>query len=324
MNVTKNKIITIGAIHIVPSAQLIKGEDAEINFSIRGSEMSVAASLSSFGQEVAHLTVVSDDMLGEAAIFLMNKMGINTDFVQKMIMPYTNSIAKNKCCINCNDLNDEYYNNSFEHFSWNTLDWDIIFAQARCFVWSARFLTLGNQSQHLDKILQKASYKGIYIITDLSLLTQVVTIDYNLLALMLPYSTVLIAGVDDINTLLGSSLNSDKSGFVSACNLLTSQYPNITKIFDKVRVGSKCYGRGWVNNGYIETPKIEFGTIFNNEGTNESFTAGLLYILQFHEDIHALNFATAAFALNHRITEHYNTASVNQIIDTYQALQVIL
>jgi 2-dehydro-3-deoxygluconokinase len=64
---------------------------------------------------------------------------------------------------------------------------------------------------------------------------------------------------------------------------------------------------------------IEIGTVLNSNGAGQSFTAGLLYILRFHQDIHALNFATAAYALNYSAIDDYNTASINQIINTYQS-----
>ncbi len=315
---SKSTIITIGEVYFVA---------AGLDLSVKGFEMNVAASLSGFGQQVSHITVVPDDALGEVAKMLMGIRGIQTELVKKIGASPGFSISQRKIVPNTSSgIPNIYHSSPLTEYPWANVKWDTIFRNARCFFLSTGFNSFSGINSHLFQILEKASRMDVFIIAELLSVNTLTAEHYNLegLSNLLQFSNVVIAGVDSINQLLGSNFSPDKNGFINACNLLTTHYPNITRIFDKVSIKSKCYGRGWVNNAYIETKTIDIKKISGSEGTAASFTAGLIYILQFYEDTHALNFATAAYALNHKTSDEYNTASIDEIIKTYQSSKTVV
>ncbi|MFP9116034.1 PfkB family carbohydrate kinase [Flavobacterium sp. RHBU_3] len=318
----RNKVITIGEVYMMATS---KGhfrvtQPMTLDFSVKGCEMNVAASLSSLGQDVSHFTIISDDTLGETVLDFMKHRSINTQYVQKTTIPLCICLVEKSVDKAPVKVANSITKSPLETFDWSAVSWKNVFQDAGWLFWSASFVRLQDAAGRLAEILQSAQADTISVVTDLSLVNPGITdFSRDIVTSLIPYSSVVIANVENINMLLETDFGDDTLAFTAACTKLNELYPNITSVFDKVCNGSRCYGRGWVNKRYIQTPEIDIGCIVDDEGTSESFAAGLLYILRFHEEQHALNFAIAAFALQHTVKGDYNEATVNEIIAVLQA-----
>src|SRR5690554_3209529 len=83
------KVVTFGEvmIRLSPSDYGKLQHGQKLNFHFGGTEMNVGASLAQFGWEVHHVTNVSDDFVGRAALAAMRSYGIKVEAVNKIGHP---------------------------------------------------------------------------------------------------------------------------------------------------------------------------------------------------------------------------------------------
>jgi len=312
------KIVTIGEVYFVATTidKLKFEQSAMLGFTFKGSEMSVAASLSKFGVSVSHITAVSDDILGEAAVAWMTHYGVDVSFVKKNKLPIPMCFVEEGIGIRSSRVATMSLQTAFESLDPKLLDWSKIFQGCSWIFWSSASVN-DKLSDTIKAGLDIAELKGVNVLADLSLHNPSGLPWFNEnkeWTKLLSISSTVICGVKEMNLLLGNHFGYDKDAFIDSCLSLTKEYPEIINIFDKITIGSKCYGRAFVGGQYFETKEFEIGTVLENNGTAEAFSAALLYALRYYDEQQALNFATASYALKHTIYGDYNTASVDEVL----------
>ena len=313
-----SRVVTIGEVYLMATTidKLKFEQSATLGFSFKSAEVNVAASLSKFGVEVSHITAVSDNILGEAAIAWMIHHGVDVSFVKKNKMPLPMYFVEEGVGIRSSRVASMTIQTALESLEPKMLDWNKIFKGCSWIFWSSASVT----NKLFDTIkggLEVALIKDVNILADLSLHNpygvQRIAED-NHWKKLLSISSTVICGVNEMNLLLGNDFTAEKEDFINSCLSFIKEYPATVSIFDKVCIGSKCVGRAWVAGQYIETREFEIGTILENNGTSEAFTAALLYAIRYYDEQQALNFATASYALKHTIYGDYHQASVNEVL----------
>lgn len=309
---------------ISPSNNKTLQQSKEVEFFFGGTEMNVAASLSTFGCDVKHVTNVSNDFVGDSAISYMKSLGINISQVNKNEHPLGLYFLEVGSAVRPSRIAYNRLNGSFANINPNDIDWNAALQDCEYFHWTG--ITPGiseNAYLALKQGLEIAKEKGINITTDPAYRSNLWNYGkkgQEVLKELIGLSTIFIGGVNEINEILGTQFSSDKDGFIEASKTLLNTTPSIKKVFDKVRIGKNAsnqltQGRAWVDNQYIETTEIEVNQVVDRIGTGDAFAAGLIYGMINYDTQKALDFANAACALKHTILGDVNLASVADVLE---------
>ncbi|SOC79322.1 2-dehydro-3-deoxygluconokinase [Salinimicrobium sediminis] len=322
----KRKTVTFGEVlmRLSPSDNRKLLQANHLDFFFGGTEMNVAASLAHLGVEVQHVTNVSNDIVGEAAISTLRKYGIGISAVNKVDFPLGLYFLEVGSSMRSSQVAYNRRNSSFANISPEQVDWEAILSKSAFLHWSGISPAISEGAyQTLKAGLEMASQKGVLVTSDPAYRSNLWKYGRNskeVLKELISLSNIFIGGVSEINEILDSEYSSDEEGFIAAAKALIAEYPSVTKVFDKVRTSvnaswQKIYGRAWTGKEYLTTSELEITNVVDRIGTGDAFAAGLLYGLQHFEDQEALDFANAACALKHTHVGDVNLVSVEEVLE---------
>ncbi|WP_442846400.1 sugar kinase [Leeuwenhoekiella sp. H156] len=325
----QKKIITFGEVllRLSPAENRKLMQAKSLDFFFGGTEMNVGASLAYLGEPVKHITAVSNDLVGEAALASMRQYGLDVSSVQKVNHPIGQYVLEVGSAMRSSQIAYNRLHGSFANIQADQIDWDAEFEDVGFFHWTGISPAISeNAYKALKAALVSAQAKGLHITADpayRSNLWQYGRNGQEVLKELVSLSTIFIGGVNEINEILGTSFSQDQEGFVAASKELMQQCPTIRQVFDKIRTGvsaswQKIYGRAWVAGEYLETPELEITQVVDRIGTGDAYAAGLIYGLRHFDAATALEFANAACALKHTILGDVNLVSVAEITEVMQ------
>lgn len=322
----RKRVVTFGEVlmRLSPSDNRRLLQASHMDFFFGGTEMNVAASLAYFGLEVLHVTNVSNDLVGEAAISTLRKFAIDVSGVKKVDHPLGLYFMEVGSSIRATQISYNRLHSSFANISPDQVDWERILEDCVGLHWSGISPGVSEGAyQTLKEGLQNAREKGIAVTADPAYRSNLWKYGRNssaVLAELIDLSNVLIGGVNEINEVLKTDYESTEEGFIAASRELMRRHPSIEKVFDKVRTSlsaswQKVYGRAWNGNDYLYTEELEITDVVDRIGTGDAFAAGVIYGLQNFEDKKALEFANAACALKHTHVGDANLVSVKEVLE---------
>lgn len=299
--IKEKKVVTFGEVlmRLSPSDNRKLQQATQLDFFFGGTEMNVAASLAYFGLEVQHITNVSNDIVGDAALAAIRKFGIDVSEVKKVNEPLGLYFMEVGSAMRSSKIVYNRLHSSFANISPESINWEKILKHTEFFHWTGISPAISEGAyQSLKTGLEKAREKGITVTADPAYRSNLWKYGRNsreVLAELVDLSTIFIGGVNEINEILNSDFGFDEKGFIAASKALMISHPSIEKVFDKVRTGvssswQKVYGRAWTGENYIATEELEITDVVDRIGTGDAYAAGLLYALQHFDDQQALNF----------------------------------
>ncbi len=323
MTKKRAKIVTFGEIimRLSPPQNQKMRQSNNLDFTFGGTELNVAASLAVLEHDVAHVSAVPKDFVGEAALQFVKGFGVDTEYVFRNDHPSGQYILEEGIGMRSGQVSYNRLNASFAHIDPSDYNWDEIFKDADYFHWTG--ITPGiseNALITLKKALASARDKNILISVDptfRSNLWKYGKDGYEILNELVPQCDILFGGVSEINSLLNGQFPETEEGFTNACKALEEQMPNIKKVFGKVRTDYSAshhaiYGQGFNGETFSEEP-IEITNIVDRIGTGDAFAAGVIHGLTKGDDEYALKFGLAACAIKHTIPKDINLSKVNEI-----------
>ncbi|MXN90076.1 sugar kinase [Flavobacterium sp. Sd200] len=325
-NNTVGKIVTFGEVIMrlnPPGCNKMK-QSKELEFFFGGTEMNVAASLSQFGLSVKHVSNVSNDFVGDAALACMQGYGIDISHINKVNHPLGLYFMETGSGFRASQIAYNRLHGAFANISPEQTDWDEILNGCSLLHWTGITPALSEGAyQTLKQGLIKALDKGIVITTDPTYRSNLWQYGRNgkeVLTELVGLSTAFIGGVNEINEILGTHFTQTDEDFINAAKQLMVTCPNITKVYDKVRVAysvnhQKIYAQAWDGVTYYKTDEIEITQVVDRIGTGDAYAAGLIYGLQFYNDEASLRFANAACALKHTIHGDINLCTVDEVLE---------
>lgn len=284
--------------------------------------MNVAASLASFGLNVQHVSNVSNDHVGDAAIAFMRQVGIDVSAVKKVDHPLGIYFLEPGSGMRASVIAYNRLHGSFANMSPQDVDWEEILTGCDYFHWTGISPAISEGAyQTLKQGLQLAQQKGITVSADPAYRSNLWKYGKNgreVLAELTALSNIFIGGVNEINEILGTNYGFEEEDFIAASKELQKEFPAIKKVFDKMRTGisaswQKVYGRAWTGEQYLTTNELEITDVVDRIGTGDAYAAGILYGLQNFEDQQTLDFANAACALKHTIFGDVNLVGVEEV-----------
>lgn len=320
----RKKLVTFGEVlmRFSPAEKRKIQQSNKLDFFFGGSEMNVAASLANFGVDVQHITNVSNDLIGDAAIAYMRQLGIDVSTVNRVEQPLGLYFLEVGASMRSSRTVYNRMNGAFANISPNQVEWKSILETCNWLHWSGITPAISAGAYKTLKIgLELANKMDIEISADPSYRRGLWTYGKEsqvILSELISYSTVFIGGINEMNKILKTNYDHTEKGFIAASKRLINEFPRIKKIFDKVRYGinasrQKIYGRAWVEEKIIYTKELEVSTVIDRVGSGDAYAAGVLYGLKYYDDQKTLEFAIAACALKHTILGDVNLVGVEEI-----------
>lgn len=296
----------------------------QLNYFFGGTEFNVAASLSFFGSKVQHVTNISNDLVGDAALAFVKQNGIDASAIKKVDHPLGLYFLETGSAMRSSRIAYNRLHSSFANITPEDVDWENVLADCDYLHWTGISPAISEGAYETLKVgLEIARKKGITVSADpayRSNLWKYGRDGQEVLAELVGLSNIFIGGVNEINEILGTCYGFEEENFIAASKKLQEEFPAIEKVFDKVRTGvsaswQKIHGRAWTGTALLTTQELEITSIVDRIGTGDAYAAGLLYGLQNFGDKQALEFATAACALKHTIIGDINLVGVEEILD---------
>jgi 2-dehydro-3-deoxygluconokinase len=293
-----------------------------LEFYFGGTELNVGLSLANFGDNVKHITCISDDFIGDTAMAYMNKFDLDTTAVVRSKRPLGVYFLEVGAVMRPSNISYNRSHSAFSEINPSMVNWKNALENGTWFHWTGitPALTQGTFDT-LREGLKLASKKGMQVSSDPTYrngLWKYGAEPKDALTELLSYSTIFIGGINEMNEVLGTTYGSSNEEFIEASKVLMEKFPRILKVFDKIRTSinaswHKIRARMWNGEEFYETQDFDITHVVDRIGTGDAFAAGLIHGLQRFDDIKAMNFASAACALKHTYMGDVNYATVNEV-----------
>ncbi|MGY3792035.1 sugar kinase [uncultured Aquimarina sp.] len=323
------KVVTFGEIimRISPpgNKKLIQSNQLEYYFG--GTEVNVAISLSQLGNEVDHVSAVTNDFLGKAATSYLNTYGVDTKFVQTSEAPLGLYFLEVGAVMRPSTISYHRSHSAFSKINSSDLDWEQILEHCNWFHWTGITPALSEEAYiGLKNALLVAKNKNIPVSADPAYRKNLWNYGIDAkeaLSELSGLSTIFIGGPNEINEVLNTEFTNDTDDFIESCKYLQEKFPYIEKVFDKTRVSlnanwHRIKSRMWDGNSFYETSELEITHIVDRIGTGDAFASGLIHGLLHYDDQKALQFANASCALKHTIEGDANLVNEEEIVSVIE------
>jgi len=318
------KVVTFGEVLLRLSPQGNKKfqQSNVLEFYFGGTEVNVAISLANFGNKVKHISCISDDFVGDTAMAYLRNYNVQTREIIRSPRPLGIYYLEVGAVMRPSTISYNRSHSAFSEIQPEMVNWTRALSDCNWVHWTG--ITPGLSSgayKTLKEGLQLAIKQGISVSADptyRSGLWKYGTEPKDAIADLLQYSTIFIGGIHEINETLGTSYGYSNEDFIAASKELMLAFPNIEKVFDKIRTSvnaswHKIRARMWNGKEFKETTDLEITHIVDRIGTGDAFAAGLIYGLQNYDDLKAMEFGSAACALKHTFIGDVNYATVKDV-----------
>ncbi|AUC21745.1 2-dehydro-3-deoxygluconokinase [Polaribacter sejongensis] len=320
-----NQIITFGEVlmRISPSGNKKFIQSNQVEFYFGGTELNVGISVANFGQDVKHISCVSDDFIGDTAISFLRKFDVSTSAIVRSSRPLGVYFLEVGAVMRPSSISYNRSHSSFSEIQPEMVDWEKSLKKGKWFHWTGITPALCKGGyETLKEGLILAQKKGMGISVDptyRSGLWKWGGIPKEVLSELVNYSTVFIGGVNEINELLETNYSYSNDDFIEASKQLMETYPTIEKVFDKIRTSinsswHKIRARMWNGKEFKETQDLDITHIVDRIGTGDAFAAGIIHGLQKLDDYKAMQFGSAACAIKHTYLGDINYANEKEVM----------
>ncbi|MBC3757729.1 sugar kinase [Hyunsoonleella sp. SJ7] len=318
------QVITFGEVlmRISPRGHKKFIQSNMVEFFFGGTELNVGISIANFGGKVKHISLVSEDFIGDAALSYIQKFGVSTTSIGRSKQPLGVYFLEVGAVMRPSSISYNRSHSAFSEIVPEKVDWPHALRKGSWFHWTGITPALSKGAfETLLQGLKLAREKGMVVSADptyRSGLWQYGKNPKEALTELLHLSTIFIGGMDEINEALGTDFSYSNDDFMEASKMLMEKFPSIEKVFDKIRTSvnsswHKIRARMWNGTEFRETTDLDITHVVDRIGTGDAFAAGLIYGLQHYGDYDAMEFASAACALKHTYEGDINHTTVKEV-----------
>jgi len=329
---TMKKYITFGEIMLrLKSPKLEKFfQSPLLEATFGGGEANVAVGLARFGLNVAYVSVIPDNPIGDACIRELKKQGVDTSLIMRKgdrLGIYFLETGSNQ---RPSKVVYDRSHSAIAEAKPGDINWDRVFNGATWFHISGITPAISLSASELSlEAVKKARKKGITVSCDLNYrgkLWEYGKSAPEVMGELVKCADIVIGNEEDCQKSLGVEVNIDvESGELQAekykelTDKVLSLYPNIKKIAITLRESYSANYNGWsavLNNRekFLVSKKYEIHDIVDRVGAGDTFAAGFIYGLNnLSKDKEALEFAVAASCLAHSIPGDLPLLSVEEV-----------
>ena len=295
-----------------------------------GGEANVAVGLARFGLNVAYVSVIPKNAIGDACIGELRRQGVDTSLIIRKgnrlgIYFLENGANQRPSMV----IYDRSYSAIAEARP-GDIDWDKVFDEVNWFHISGITPAISLTASELSlEAVKKAREKGITISCDLNFrgnLWKYGKSAPEVMGELVKYVDIALGNEEDCQKSLGVKVDVDvESGklqvqrYKELTDKVLSLYPHLQKIAITLRESHSADYNGWsaVHNNrkeFLISKKYEIHNIVDRVGGGDTFAAGLIYsITNLPSDKEALEFAVAASCLKHSIPGDLPLLSIEEV-----------
>jgi len=295
-----------------------------------GGEANVAVGLARFGLNVAYVSVIPNNSIGDACIGELRRQGVDTS----LIMRKGNRLGIYFLEAGANQRPSKViYDRSHSAIAEakpGDINWDKVFDRVSWFHISGITPAISLSASELSiEAVKKAREKGITVSCDLNFRKNLWKYGKSapqVMGELVKYTDIVIGNEEDCQKSLGVKVDIDvESGRLQAeryrelTEKVLSLYSNIKKIAITLRESRSANYNGWsavLNNRkeFLISKKYIIHNIIDRVGGGDTFAAGLIYgFNDLHSDREALEFAVAASCLMHSIPGDLPLLTVEEV-----------
>ncbi len=295
-----------------------------------GGEANVAVGLARFGLNVAYVSVIPNDAIGDACVRELRRQGIDTSLIvrkgNRLGIYFLEAGANQRPS---KVIYDRSHSAIAEAKS-GDINWDKVFDGASWFHITGITPAISlSASEFALKAVKKAREKGVTISCDLNFRKKLWKYGKSapeVMGELVKYVDIALGNEEDCQKSIGVKVDVDvESGrlqtekYRELTDKVLSLYSNIKKIAITLRESYSANYNGWsavLNNRreFLISKKYEIHNIVDRVGGGDTFAAGLIYgFNNLHSDRETLEFAVAASCLMHSIPGDLPLISVEEV-----------
>lgn len=295
-----------------------------------GGEANVSVGLARFGLEVAYVSVIPANPIGEACIRELKRQGVDTSLIvrkgERLGIYFIEAGANQRPSVVVYDRS----HSAIAEAKPRDIDWDKVFEGASWFHITGITPAISSSAAGLSlEAVRKAREKNITVSCDLNYRKNLWKYGKSapeIMGELVKYVDIAIGNEEDCQKSLGIKIDIDvESGELPAekyqemTRKILALYPNIKKIAITLRESHSADYNGWsavLDNGedFFVSKKYEIHDIVDRVGGGDTFAAGLIYGLNnLSGDHEALEFAVAASCLKHSISGDLPLLSADEV-----------
>lgn len=340
-----SKIVTFGEILLRLSPNDYKRFIQADNFDATygGSEANVSVSLANYGHNVAYVTKIVKNPLGDSAIAALKKSNVDCSKIVRGGNRLGIYFLENGCSIRGTNVVYDRANSSMANATLDDFDWDIIFKDVDLFHTSGITPVLSEECAKITKkALQEAKNRNITTSFDLNyrakLWVDKIEEKQKMMNDLMPYVDICLGNARDAAMVLGYKdkdidfINGEYSICVNKENMckVVKRY-NFKYLFSSLReilsASDNSYSAVVADENDIYIGKRYMIHIVDRVGTGDAFCAGFLHgILSNKKMEDSLEFAIASAAMKHTIcgdVSYVTEDEINKIVDGYSNGRVV-
>ena len=333
-----DRVVTFGEIMLrlkSPGVErLLQSPILEATFG--GGEANVAVSLSNFGIDVAYVTVVPKNLIGDACLADLRRFGVDTSLSarggERLGAYYLEAGANQRPSVVVYDRTGS----SIATAAPGSISWARIFEGATWFHVTGITPAISQTAADLTlEAVRKAKEQGLCVSCDYNFRKNLWKYGKSAREVMsgiMPYVDVGIANEEDCQEALGVSVGGDtgwkadvKSGqlnvarYRALCEKVLEAFPNLTKQAITLRESHSASHNGWSavmhnRKDFLESAHYDITHIVDRVGSGDAFAAGLICgMMSGDYDQTSLNFAVAASCLKHSVPGDYNRVGTAEV-----------
>ena len=295
-----------------------------------GGEANVSVGLARFGLEVAYVSVIPTNPIGEACIRELKRQGVDTSLIvrkgERLGIYFIEAGANQRPSVVVYDRS----HSAIAEAKPGDIDWDKVFEGASWFHITGITPAISSSAAGLSlEAVRKAREKNITVSCDLNYRKNLWKYGKSapeIMGELVKYVDIAIGNEEDCQKSLGIKIDIDvESGELPAekyqemTRKILALYPDMKKITITLRESHSADYNGWsavLDNGedFFVSKKYEIHDIVDRVGGGDTFAAGLIYGLNnLSGDHEALEFAVAASCLKHSISGDLPLLSVDEV-----------
>ena len=283
-----------------------------------GGEANVAVGLARFGLEVAYVSVIPDNPIGDACIRELKRQGIDTSWIvrkgERLGIYFLEAGANQRPSIVVYDRS----HSAIAEAKIGDIDWDKVFQEASWFHITGITPAISSSAADLSlEAVKKAKEKKVTVSCDLNFRKNLWKYGKSapeVMSELVKYVDIAVGNEEDCQKSLGIKIDIDvESGelepekYREVTQKILDLYPQLKKIAITLRESHSADYNGWSavldnRKDFLVSRKYEIYDIVDRVGSGDAFSAGLIYGLNhLSDDKEALEFAIAASCLKHSI-----------------------
>ncbi len=328
----KGKVLSFGEIMLRLKApgqeRFFQSPQFEATFG--GGEANVAVSLANYGMDAAFLTVLTDNVIGDACLGELKRFGVDVSRVVRtpgrMGIYYLEGGANQLPSRVIYDRADS----ALALADHSQLNWDTVFENVGWFHITGITPAISKNAMELSlEAVRQAKKRRVKVSCDLNYRKNLWKYGMSAVTVMrelVKYVDIAIANEEDCQKALGITTDVtvedgvlDRKKYEALCEAVLKEYPNMQSIAITLRESHSASSNGWAacmhdRSKFYVSRKYEITHIVDRVGGGDSFAGGLIYGLgRYTDKQQALEFAVAASCLKHSISGDFNRVSVSDV-----------